>query len=190
MASSTFEFSRTTVVVSVLLLLGLLASNVALIIHIRTLNSSVQNGQTALAEGQLMAPVTGIDVSEQKQLFEWGKDNRKTLLMIFSPHCGYCQQNMPNWTAILQGIDKSAYRVVMISSISEGVKEYIDRYQIKDVPIIVEPEPKVLVDYQMYVTPQTILLGSDGKIERYWIGEITGEQKTHVEQSLNVILPK
>lgn len=186
----TFEFSRMTVLISVFLLLGLLASNAALIVQNRNLNLSVQRGEVAITEGQFMPAIAGIDVNGHEQIFDWGKDTRKTLLMIFSPRCGYCRENMPNWMAILQGIDKSAYRVVVVSSISDGAKEYIEKYQIKDVPIIIEPEPKVLIDYRMYVTPQTVLLNSDGKIEKNWIGKITDEQKAYVNQSLNVNLPQ
>lgn len=179
-----------TVLVSVFLLLGLLASNAALIVHNRNLNSSILRGEVALAEGQSMTAITGIDADGREQIFEWGKDNRKTLLMIFSPRCGYCRENMPNWMAILQGIDKSAYRVVVVSSISDGAKEYVEKYKIKDVPIIVEPEPKVLADYLMHITPQTVLLNSDGKIEKVWVGKFINEQKGYVEQALNVNLPK
>ena len=185
---STFEFSRTTVLVSVFLLLGLLASNTALVVQNRNLKASMQKAEAALAEGQSMPVITGIDLEGQEQIFDWGKDNRKTLLMNFSPRCGYCRANMPNWTAILQGIDKSAYRVVMVSSIPDGAKEYVEKYKIKDVPIIVEPEPKVLINYLMHITPQTILLNSDGKIENVWVGKFVNEQKPSIEKALNVSL--
>jgi len=186
---STFEFSRTTVLVSVFLLLGLLALNAALIVQNRNLNSSIQKGEAALVEGQSMPAIAGIDLEGREQIFDWGNDNRKTLLMNFSPRCGYCRANMPNWTAILQGIDKSAYRVVVVSSISDGAKEYIEKYKIKDVPVIVEPEPKVLINYLMHITPQTILLNPDGKIEKVWVGKFVNEQKTNIEKALNVSLP-
>lgn len=186
---STFEFSRTTVLVSAFVLFGLIVSNAALVVQNRNLKESMQKGEVALVEGQSMPAIAGMDLEGREQIFDWGKDNRKTLLMNFSPRCGYCRANMPNWTAILQGIDKLAYRVVLVSSISDGAKEYIEKYNIKDVPVIVEPEPKVLVNYLMHITPQTVLLNSDGKIEKVWVGKFVNEQKPYIEQSLNVSLP-
>ena len=56
---ATFEFSRTTVLVSVLLLLGLLGLNVVLIVQNRSLKSSIQKAEVALAEGQSMPAITG-----------------------------------------------------------------------------------------------------------------------------------
>lgn len=187
---SAFEFSRTTVFVAVFVLFGLLASNAAMLIQNRNLNLSIQKAEAALAEGQSMPAIAGFDLEGREQVFGWGNDKRKTLLMNFSPRCGYCRANMPNWAAILQGIDKSAYRIVVVSSISDGAKEYVEKYNISGVPVIIEPEPKVLINYLMHITPQTIVLDSDGKIEKVWVGKFVDEQKPEIERTLNVNLPR
>ena len=189
MTTSTYKLSRITVFGSAFVAFVLLGLNIVLIVQNSHLKATVKKGEVALIEGQSMPAIAGKDIEGQEQIFDWGKDGRKTLLMNFSPRCGYCRENMPNWLAILQTIDKSAYRVLLVSSISDGAKEFIDKYEIKDIPIIVEPEPKVLVNYLMYVTPQTILLNPDGKIAKIWTGAFINEQKSQIEQSLNVKLP-
>lgn len=188
--SSTYELSRTTVFIVTLIAIILVGLNIVLTFQNRNLKATIRQGEVALAEGQSMPGIAGKDLEGKEQTFDWGKDSRKTLLMNFSPRCGYCHENMSNWTAILQEIDKSLYRIVMVSSISDGAKEYIEKYKIKDIPVIVEPEPKVLVNYLMHITPQTILLNPDGKIAKVWVGRFIDDQKPQIEQFLNVNLPK
>jgi len=96
---------------------------------------------------------------------------------------------MPNWKAIAQGLDRNAYRIVAVSILSEGVKEYMAQHELTDVPVIAEVDPKNRVSYEMTVTPQTILIDSDGKVEKVWTGFIQGDELSEIERVLGLKLP-
>jgi peroxiredoxin len=96
---------------------------------------------------------------------------------------------MPNWKAIAQGLDRKSYRIVAVSILSEGVKEYVAQHDLPDVPVIADVDPKSRVAYEMTVTPQTILINSDGKVEKVWTGFIQADERNEIERSLGLKLP-
>jgi hypothetical protein len=51
------------------------------------------------------------------------------------------------------------------------------QHELTDVPVIAEVDPKNRVSYEMTVTPQTILIDSDGKVEKVWTGFIQGDER-------------
>ena len=46
------------------------------------------------------------------------------------------------------------------------------------------------VSYEMNVTPQTILINSDGKVEKLWIGLFRPDDRSDVEQYFRLKLPQ
>lgn len=177
----------------VLLVIAMAGLNVALIVQNRSLKAATPNvggsRSIALKAGKSLPTLTGIDTEGRKLTFDFGTDPRKTVLLVFSPHCPYCAKNMPNWRAIAQGIDAKSFRVVAVSILSEGVKEYAAKNELTNIPIIADPDPKNRVAYEMNLTPQTVLIDANGKAEKVWTGLITGTERDEVEQSLGVNLP-
>ena len=96
---------------------------------------------------------------------------------------------MPNWDAIINGLDRRFFRLAGVSLQSEGFKEYASRHGINRIPILTKIDPKYRVTYNMALTPQTILIDASGKVEKVWTGLLRGDDKQKVEQSLNVRLP-
>lgn len=190
MPNKIYSFSRTNAILAVLLMVGLSSLNILLFVQNRNLKvtSDCRNREIVLKEGKSLIPLSGIDIDEMKQSFEWGTEGRKTLVMIFSPQCGYCRENMPIWNEIISKADKSAFRIVAASSISAGAKEFVEEYEFNDIPILIETEPESKIEYVMYLTPQTILLNQSGEIEKVWIGLIQNEKTSEVESHLNVKL--
>ncbi len=190
MASKNYTVSKMNIVVAISLGGCLLLLNIFLFVQNRNLkvNSDGRNREIVLKEGKALLPLVGIDADEIKQTLDWGKDGRKTVVMIFSPQCGYCRENMPIWNEIISKADKSLFRIVAASSIAEGAKEFVEAYEFKGIPILIEPEPRSKVEYVMYLTPQTILVDQTGKIERVWIGPVQNEKKSEIETSLNIKL--
>ncbi len=186
--SSKSEVSKLTILINAILIVGLIAMNVAFYLQNKSIKAAIYNGEMTLALGQTMPPISGVDINGQNQIFNWKDDNRKTLLLVFSPKCGACIENMPYWKAILQQIDKSKFKVIVMSSISEGAEEFVEKYEIEDFPLVVEPDAKVYAKYLLHLTPQTVLLNSDGEIEKVWLGSIQPEQKESIEESLTINL--
>jgi fatty acid-binding protein DegV len=47
---------------------------------------------------------------------------------------------------------------------------FVSQHQIAGVPFFVQVDPRAAVSYRMQLTPQTILVDHDGKVERVWTG--------------------
>jgi peroxiredoxin len=135
--------------------------------------------------GTMLPTLEGIDSDGNRQSISYGQ----TVLLVFSPRCRVCGENLPNWEAIINGIDRESFRLFAISLQSQGVKEYASRHGINGVTILTEIDSKYRVAYNLALTPQTILIGSDGKAERVWTGLLHGEDKREIERALNVLLP-
>jgi len=139
--------------------------------------------------GTALPALEGLDYNGERHIFGYGQDSRKTVLFVLSPRCGACEENMPNWEAIMKGLDQRSFRLAGVSLQSEGFKEYASRHGINQVPILTKIDPKYRVSYNLALTPQTILIDADGKVEKVWTGLLRGEDKQNVEMSLNVRLP-
>jgi peroxiredoxin len=190
--TSGYEISKTRMRLLVLLIITMAVLNTVLIIQNRTLKASTRpaggSRSISLNPGKVLPPLMGMDVDGKQLAFNYKSDQRKTVLLVFSPHCPYCRANMPNWKTITQTLDAKSFRVVGVSILSEGVKEYVDKYEFTNLPIIADPDPQNRVAYEMNLTPQTILIGPDGKVENVWTGLIQGKEREEIEQSLGVKL--
>jgi peroxiredoxin len=139
--------------------------------------------------GTALPPLEGVDSDGNRQSISYGQDSRKTVLLVFSPRCRACGENFPNWEAIINGIDRKSYRLFAISLHSQSAKEYAIRHGIDGVTILTEIDPKYKVAYNLALTPQALLIGSDGKVEKVWTGLLQKEDKYDVERALSVRLP-
>lgn len=187
---SGYRISKKTVILFVLLVSALLLLNASLIIQNRSLRASVGTRSTVLHPGNIVPSLSGTDLDGKDFTLSYNNDPRKVVLLVFSPRCGFCTRNMPNWKALLQSLDRQSYRIVAVSIISDGVKEYVSQQKLTDVPIIAEVDPKSRVSYEMNETPETILIDSDGKVEKLWIGLFGPDERSEIEQSFGLKLPQ
>ena len=139
--------------------------------------------------GTALPALEGLDSNGDRHTFSYSQDSRKTVLFVLSPRCRACDENMPNWEAIIKGVDRRSFRLAGVSLQSEGFEEYASRHGINQVPILTKIDPKYRVAYNLALTPQTILIDADGKVEKVWTGLLRGEDKQNVELALNVRLP-
>jgi peroxiredoxin len=188
--SSGRTISKKASILVVLLVAALLVLNASLVIQNRNLRAKISGPRsTVLHPGNLVPSLSGMDIDGKNFTLAYGNDPRKAVMLVFSPRCGYCTKNMPNWKAIAQSLDRNSYRIVAVSISSEGVKEYIGQQKLTDVPIIAEVDPKSRVSYEMNVSPQTILIDSQGKVEKLWTGVFSPDERSEVEQFLGLKLP-
>jgi peroxiredoxin len=185
----TYTITRGTSVLLGLFILILLTLNMALIIQNKNLKrtlTAAANNTGLLNVGNLIPPLSGLDMDGNEFTVDYRQDSRKAVLLVFSPRCGFCTMNMPNWKAIIQGIDRNAYRLVAVSVESDGVKEYLDQNGFSNIPVMAEINPGTKVAYGINATPQTVLIDSLGRVEKVWIGVIESEDWRDVEQSLTL----
>ena len=175
---SGYRIGKKAAILFVLLVSALLVLNASLIIQNRSLRASVGTRSNILHPGNIVPSLSGTDLDGKDFTLSYSNDPRKVVLLVFSPRCGFCTRNMPNWKALLQSLDRKSYRIVGVSIISDGVKEYVSQQKLTDIPIIAEVDPKSRVSYEMNETPQTILIDSDGKVEKLWIVLLSPDERS------------
>lgn len=186
--SSEYHVRQRTVLLYIAMGVVLVGLNILLVVQNKSLRAyaSRMDQSLELKPGTLLPSMEGLDPQGNKMKLDYGVDPRKTLLLVYSSSCGACQENMPNWEAITRGIDQEAYRVVAVSLSPRGSKEYLSRYDIGSIPVVAEVNPKTRVAYNFTVTPQTILIGLDGRVEKVWTGLLEGAEKRDVENAVGL----
>jgi peroxiredoxin len=139
-----------------------------------------------LNPGDLVDTLHGKDLLGKDFNIMYGQDSRKVILLVFSPKCKFCDLNISTWQTLVEKIDKSSYNVIALSLVRTGAKEYLDKYNLGSVPLIVDVPANELKDYKIIGTPLTLLISSDGKIEKVWNGLIKSDAQKDVWTSLNI----
>lgn len=194
MKSSSLAYQTKNKVVALLMLfvgVVLLFVNVLLVQQNNKLKIMAGRPDRALEirPGTALPPLEGLDSNGARHSVNYDQASRKTVLLVFSPQCYACEENMPNWKAIINGLDRRSFRLAAVSLQSDGVKEYASQHGINQVPILTKIDPKYRVAYNLALTPQTILIDADGKVEKVWTGLLRGADKQDAELALNVQLP-
>lgn len=172
-----------------LIMAALLSSNLLLAKKNRALDRQLmRKGQQYLGVGDHVPTLRGLGLEDGIKTVSYGQEGKDTLIFVFSPACGWCKINLPNWQAI---VDQASgrYRVVALSILREGTAEYVAKHGLSKASVIVEPEPRDLLAYRFQLTPQTILVDSSGTVKRNWLGAFASEERRDVESTLGVRLP-
>jgi hypothetical protein len=169
----------------------LLVVNVLLVQKNRVLKVMANRPDRALEvkPGTALPPLVGVDVRGGKQRLVYGEDPRKTVLLVFSPRCNSCRENLPNWETIIKGVDKEAFRLAAISLQSDGMNDYTKMLEEDRVPVLTEISPKAKVAYNLALTPQMILIDQNGNAEKVWTGLLDKESKQDIERTLKLRFP-
>jgi hypothetical protein len=110
-----------------------------------------------------------------------------TIFYIMKPGCVWCIRNRDNIQALAKQVG-STYGMVGLSSTDQGLKEHllalplpfkVYALDLDHLPNGVDPT----------VTPQLVVVGSNGIVEKVWIGALGGRARTEVEEFFHVTLP-
>lgn len=185
-----YELNRRTALLLLFSGVVLLAFNLLLVKQNKELKASAHTGERnlALKPGTQMPAIEGHGPDGNKLRLDYAANQRKTLVMVFSPNCSACRENMPNWRAIIDRVDRQAFRLVGISLAAKGTREYVDENQLNDMNILAEVDAKTRVAYNLMLSPQLILIDADGNAEKVWSGVLDSDDKREVADLLQVDL--
>lgn len=173
-----------------LLFLALAGANFSLVRQNRILRGDILNkGQQYLGVGNSVPVLRGMGLDKNIKVIAYaGQAKKDTLFLVFSPFCGWCKINLPNWQAILdQASDR--YRIVAISIARDKTAEFVREHGLGKAEVIVEPDPRDLLTYKLQLTPQTILVDSNGVVKKNWMGAFSSEGRQEIESTLGIHLP-
>src|SRR5262245_66066706 len=74
--------------------------------------------------GTSLPPLEGFDSDGNRHSIDYGRDSRKTVLLVLSPRCRACEESLPSIEAIINETDHRSFRLAAVSLHSEGFKEY------------------------------------------------------------------
>jgi peroxiredoxin len=150
----------------------LLVTNVALIQQNRKLKAQVSQPPPSMEvpAGTHVPDFNGHDIDGKQLSVSYGQDSRKVLLFVFSPTCGFCAENWPKWSEIIPALNTAMVRPVGVDVSSTVTRDFISQHQLSNMPVVAQADPKDIVAYQLRLTPQTILVDSQGRVERVWSG--------------------
>jgi peroxiredoxin len=165
---------------------ALLAANIALIRQNSQLKSQLSLPPPALeaAPGAQMPDLRGFDPTGKPVEVLYGKDTRKVLVLVFSPTCAFCDQNWPRWQQIISSLDHSAVRPVAVDVTSTASTEFVSQHHLTELPVLLRVDPRAIVNYRLQLTPQTILVDHDGKVEKVWTGVLNDSSLAELKQRL------
>jgi peroxiredoxin len=143
--------------------------------------------QTYLQLGATVPEIVGLDSTGSVATLHYGDVSVPTVLYVFTPQCGWCKKNLPNFHAL---IDQSGtrYRVVGIALSREDLNSYIERENLQ-LPIYSEIRSDIRQVYQFGGTPETIVVSPDRKIIKIWSGAYEDRLKSEIEKVLKIHLP-
>jgi peroxiredoxin len=188
--NSDYRISKRTALLLAITVLTMMITNVALVRQNRVLKSSRSGLERGLDlhRGRAVPGFEGLDVAGNRIQVKYNEDQRKTLLLVFSPGCRFCRENMGSWRAIVRALDPTRCRTIAVSLLTPGTKEYLDEYGFIDFPVIAEMDPKARVEYNLTLSPQTIVIDPSGVVEKVWNGLLVEDSIREVESALDMRL--
>src|SRR5262249_18829469 len=128
------------------------------------------------------AAVTSLDGRKGELAFS----GLPTILYYFSPTCAWCEKNLTNVQA-LAAATTGRYRFVGVST-APDVSAYITRHH-----LTFEVYSGMSIDavraYHLGSTPETIVVGTDGRVTRVWSGAYSGTRQREIERYFGLVLP-
>jgi hypothetical protein len=147
-------------------------------------SAAAQSPPSLIAEGTPAPKFEGTSLSGARVTLDYAKQQRTTLLYVFSPTCQWCEKNLPNIRAIAKARPD-------LHVIGVNLGPPVDEKLARDQPFaeILKPTSSTARAYRFSGTPSTILISSAGKVMKAWSGAYTGRTAQDVSETLAVVLP-
>lgn len=170
--------------VLLVMLIGSLGLNVYLGIARNRASLTNPNLRSPIAEGTRAPTFEGTTLSGVPVTIDYTREQRTTLLYVFSPTCHWCEKNLANIRAIA-----SARPDLYLVGVNVGPP--VDEKSARDQPFAEILRPTALTSraYGFGGTPSTILISASGKVIKTWAGAYSGRTAKQVSETLAVALP-
>lgn len=166
----------------------LLVFNVALVRQNRQLKAQLSLPPPAMEvpAGTKLPDLKGFDLGGKPVELAYGSDARKALILVFSPTCGFCAQNWPKWYELMSTLDRGAVRPVAVDVSSSSTASFLAEHHFSDIPVMLQVDPTDRLSYRFQITPQTILINGNGKVEKVWSGVLDNTAVEELKQRMGI----
>ena len=124
-----------------------------------------------IKEGKILTAFEALDINGKTVKVDYEGNNFKRVLFYFHPTCGWCKKQMPYWNELVSKADSRNFKftAVTIDDNSEEIKDYINKFGMNSWEVL--SMKKADADKsELSGTPTTVVLDSQGKVEKVWIG--------------------
>lgn len=170
----------------VLLAVALIGTNVALVKQDQTLAAlnKAYEANLHLSVGAKVPPLSGSASDGTSTVVTYDRGRLRTLLLVYAPSCSYCGLNWVSWRELLDQVDPAQVRAVAVSVEGAGLSEpYLEQVGLTKARTVVLPDFHTILLYRLRYTPQTILIGPDGKVEGIWSGVLSSQQAIEISRA-------
>lgn len=160
------------------MLLALAACNVLLIVQNLRLRSELSRYEVKGPQvGDSLRPFKAAGLDGRPVEVSFDGSGPKRVLLFFTPACRYCHEQYPYWRALLSEADPNRFEIIGVVSQGEQKAE-IEAY-LRSMGCMGEAKPNMRVafvpddvreSYKLFSTPITLVIASDGTLEKAWRG--------------------
>jgi peroxiredoxin len=144
--------------------------------------------ESNLPEGMRLPDFHARDLTGKERTLTYGIPGAKPkVLYIFRPSCVWCQRNGKSINALTEQI-KNRYEIIGIALDETGLQEFVREHQIK-FPVYTDLPPSAIEAYRLGGTPETIVVSSEGIVQKAWMGGYSGPLQSAVEAFFSARLP-
>lgn len=149
-------------------------------------NAAVMAG---IRPGSLLPPISGLTPHGEKADLTFESD-KPTIIYVLSPSCGWCRRNRNNITA-LYATEKSRFHFVGLSVSKDKLAEHLTSTPLPFPVFSIERTDARLQKLGFFdATPQTVVVGSDGVVQKAWMGAyMPGSQLEELQRFFRTTLP-
>jgi len=112
-------------------------------------------------------------------------DARRSLIVVIKPGCPYCDESMPFYRKVLESRAPDRLRVLFVGPANrDSLDGYLSQRGIASDPIQV-PIRSLFAS----ATPTIILVDTNGRVEKAWVGLLSVSRQCDVFTALNLSCP-
>ncbi len=128
----------------------------------------------------------GVNLSKEKLLVEY-PSSQKTVLFWFSSSCPSCEHNLEFWKEIYRKHRSEKLRFFGIThSEEEKINEFVKKFQL-EFPVLIVSDSFLVDQYRVEVIPQTMLIDTNGAVQKVWPGTLSENYMEQIENILSSI---
>lgn len=129
---------------------------------------------TGTPPGKVVTEISGLDFSDRPITINTST-KKATILLIYSPTCPYCEKNWPAWSALINRISDQDIDFVTVDVTSQASSDFLATKHPGRAYAIHRMNPREIVDLNLALTPETVVIGRDSKIQRVWAGPLSAD---------------
>ena len=167
----------------------LLVSTVVNAIMIRenrklTAQTASLRSQLMVSTGSMLPALKGVNLGGKPIVVDSKDAEHPTVVFVFSPTCGVCLKNWPNWNSILESQAKSGWRPVFVNVGSHASPDFLRSHGLEHYSVVEDVTNDTLLSYRLFHTPQTIVLNRRGEVEYIWDGALSPASMNSLSKAL------